>query len=306
MRESGPSFDSSPRTIPIFCPQISSRSFGRIALGFLDAQHLSEPVHWHADQLERCGSVKEMLAFYILVLFRILGFFANAPIFSQKRLPTLWKIASSILVVLILSPLLNPRPMILNPLWLALAVVWETGLGFIFGLVLSCSVGAAVSAGSLIDTQMGFANASILGPSGDQAEPISASFLKLCFLLLCLVSGAHLVLIRILLESFAWFPVGMPLHRFDDLATFGFALSSQFFASVLWLALPVSLALLMGEVCIAFLSRLMPQMNMLISAAPFRVILGFVVLSTALPLILQVMSDILSAQFSLLGFICVW
>ena len=237
--------------------------------------------------------MKGWLLFYLLVLVRILALFSSMPLINQKKLPSIWKVAVALLFTLILAPLLTPREFQPHPVWVVLAVIWEGVVGLSLGLVFTSAVGAVLSAGSLIDMQMGFSNASILNPGGDQPEPLVASFYRSLFLLSALVGGFHLAMIRVLLESFNWFPVGVVLHRFKDLGTFGLLVVDKFFVSLVWMVLPVSLALLAVEVCLAFLSRVLPQMNMLIAAAPFRVLAGFVLLILALPLTLDLMSKVL-------------
>ena len=243
--------------------------------------------------------MKAVVVFYLLVLVRILAFFTSMPLFNQKKLPAVWKVGLAILVTTVLMPLIPPRVYQLHPIWVAAAVLWEGVVGLSFGLLMVGAVGAVLSAGSLVDTQMGFANAGILNPGADQPEPLTASFFKLLFLLACLLAGYHLVLLRVLLESFTWFPVGMVMHNFKSLGAFGMAIVGKFFVSTLWLVMPICLALLTVEVCIAFLSRLLPQMNMLIAAAPFRVLAGFILVALTLPLILDTMSDLMVSQLQL-------
>lgn len=237
--------------------------------------------------------------FYLLVLVRILAFFSMMPLFDQKRIPAMWKVAVGVLFTIIVIPMLTPMPFTVNVVWIAFAVLWEAVLGFCFGMVFTTAVGAVLSAGSLVDMQMGFANAGILNPGGEQPEPLIASFMKTLFMLSCLVGSAHLAMVRILLEGFHWFPVGAILHRFQTVAQMGMALIGQFFTSILWLVLPICLALLASEVCIAFLSRLIPQMNMLISAAPIRSLAGLMLVTFTLPFILESMSDVMTAHFNI-------
>ena len=243
--------------------------------------------------------MKALVLFYILVLVRILAFFTSMPIFNQKKLPAIWKVGLAALITLILMPLIPPRTFQLHPVWITAAVIWEGIVGLTFGLLMTGAVGAVLSAGTLLDTQMGFANAGILNPGADQPEPLIASFYKMMFLLCCLVAGFHLALLRILLESFSWFPVGMIMHNFKSLGAFGMAVVSQFFVSIMWLVLPICLALLTVEVCVAFLSRLLPQMNMLIAAAPFRVLAGLILVALTLPMTLDTMSDLMVSHLQL-------
>ena len=63
--------------------------------------------------------------------------------------------------------------------------------------------------------------------------------------------------------------------------------------------MPICLALLTVEVCVAFLSRLLPQMNMLIAAAPFRVLAGFILVALTLPMTLDTMSDLMVSHLQL-------
>lgn len=236
-----------------------------------------------------------MVVFYLLVLVRVLAFFSVVPLFSQKKIPALWKVGTGVVVTLLILPLLSPRPLPANPGWLCLAILWESAVGMSFAMIMTCSLGAVLSAGSLIDTQMGFANSGVLNPAGEAPEPITAAFYQTIFLLLCLKASYHLYLLRIFLESFHWMSVGMILDKFEKLSQMGLLLFGQFFVSVAWLVLPVSLALLASEVCLAFLSRLIPQMNMLIAAAPIRVLAGLFLVSLSMPVTLNAMSGVVES-----------
>lgn len=114
--------------------------------------------------------------FYLLVLVRILAFFSMMPLFDQKRIPAMWKVAVGVLFTIIVIPMLTPIPFTVNVVWIAFAVLWEAVLGFCFGMVFTTAVGAVLSAGSLVDMQMGFANAGILNPGGGAAGAAYCQF----------------------------------------------------------------------------------------------------------------------------------
>ena len=245
--------------------------------------------------------MKALIVFYLLVLVRLLAFVSSFPMLTQKQIPNIWKVGLGISLTVIVAPMLSVTSISLHPVWLVFAILWEIVVGATFGLIVTVSAGASIAAGSLLDTQMGFANSGLLNPAGDKPEPMTASFYQTLFALAALSGSLHLLIVRMLVESFTWFPCALLFHRFDSLLQLGFALIHSFFLSVVWLALPVALALLATEVCLAFISRLVPQMNMLIAAAPIRVLGGYTMITMALPVTLSTMSDLLQVSARMAG-----
>lgn len=239
--------------------------------------------------------------FYALVVARTLAMFSAMPMLKSEHVPKIWKILLGCGFGLIMGSWLIPTPVVCAPPLVVFHLIWEMVVGFTLGFVVQLAVGAAVTAGTLLDFQVGYANSGLLNPGGDKPEPLTASFYQVLLLLLALKLNFHLLLVQLLAGSFERFPVGAVVEGLPHLLEVGQQAFAGFFSAALWLALPISVSLLTAEIAIAFLSRLMPQMNMLIAAAPLRVMAGLVIISAALPITLGGMSRLLDWSFELAG-----
>ncbi|MCA9797458.1 MAG: flagellar biosynthetic protein FliR, partial [Candidatus Eremiobacteraeota bacterium] len=146
--------------------------------------------------------MKELAAFYVLVFARNLAFCASSPIFRSEHVPKSWKVLTAAALTFVLAAWLPVRPLQLHWLIFTFSLFWEMAIGFVFGTVVNLGVAAAITAGALIDTQVGFANSGLLNPGGDKPEPLTASFYQTLILLLALTMDFHLILLRLLAGSF--------------------------------------------------------------------------------------------------------
>ncbi len=93
---------------------------------------------------------------------------------------------------------------------------------------------------------------------------------------LFVLTGAHLQLAALLAQSIDAFPVGQ-LPALNDPMQLVLAAGSLFTLGLAFAA-PVMVALLLTDLAIGVASRNMPQVNVLILAIPFKVIVGYLVL----------------------------
>ena len=236
-----------------------------------------------------------------LVFLRLLGFIVSAPVLNNKQLPVALKVLMAALLTGVMLPMLEAPNLTPTLGTMVAAGLWELLLGLGLGTVTNFTVATAATAGTIADYQMGFGNSGMLNPAGDQSQPMMASFYQVLMVLVALATNLHLALTRILLESFYWLPCGLPDTRHARLLGVIAESAGNFFMASVWLALPVTIGLLSVEVAVAFLSRLLPQMNMLIAAAPVRVLAGLVLVSLSLPLTTEVMARVLQGGIDILG-----
>ena len=237
-----------------------------------------------------------------LVLVRTLAVVLTVPGLGGAQIPGVFKILLGAALAVLLFPLIPPVHLKDGPGELALAVFWEVVVGTILGTTVSIMVFAALAAGSAVDIQAGLANATLLDPGGGGSEPLLASFYQGLILLVMFASDAHLGVLMGLARSFEWLPLGAPAHA--NLMALGNLYQQAFtgfFAVVLALILPVMVGMLGVEAAIAFLSRTMPQVNMLLVAAPMRILAGWFLVGISLPVTLQTMDQLMYTSIRLLG-----
>lgn len=237
-----------------------------------------------------------------LILVRTSAMILTVPGLGGHQVPNLVKILLSACFAVLLFPLIPPPDLHGSPSGLAMAVLWETLVGTSLGTAVSAMVFAALAAGSAVDLQAGLANATLLDPGGSGSQPLLASFYQGLFLLAMFASDAHLGILQGLAHSFHWLPLGAPATpHFASLGSLLQQAFSGFFAVTLSLCLPVMVGMLGVETILAFQSRTMPQVNMLIVAAPLRILAGWFLVGVSLPVTARTMDQILDSTVRLLG-----
>lgn len=173
-----------------------------------------------------------------------------------------------------------------------LAIAGELLVGAVAALALHAAFAVAALAGDWIAQAMGLGFAMAVQPGGPPSPVISALFALLMWALF-LGLGGHLLLIRLLVESYAAMPVAGTLFEPGRLMAIagwgGFAIASGFMA-----ALPLGGALLLVNVALAVAARSAPALNLFAVGFPLMLLAGI----AALPLLLPGLADSFTAALA--------
>ncbi|MCE5326299.1 MAG: flagellar biosynthetic protein FliR [Planctomycetaceae bacterium] len=223
-----------------------------------------------------------------LVLARVSGFFAMLPIFGHGMTPMIVRVGIA-LTVTMFTAIAQPCPasLIASPVHWLQATVWmlqEATLGLALGLGVRLVFTAAQQGGFVIAQQIGFTDAGVIDPvTGEEADPIP-QLIELLFILLFLAAGGHLLLIRMVVDSYHWFP---PATAPDLGALAGGVLDAGAVMLLLAvkLAAPVLAAFLILASVLAVLARVMPEINILFESYPLRVGAGYMLAIGVVPVL---------------------
>lgn len=148
----------------------------------------------------------------------------------------------------------------------------ELFVGLAIALSLQLAFAAILWAGRAIDIQAGFGLAMIADPTTQAQMPLAGTvFAYAAAIIFFTMGGAH-DLLALWVATLDFMPMGHGIYRGDASALFG--LISALFAMGLGLVGVVMLVLFLLDLTIAFMSRTLPQMNVLL--------LGFQVKSMAM------------------------
>ncbi len=136
-------------------------------------------------------------------------------------------------------------------------------------------------AGQTIGQLMGLGFASMVDPQNGVQVPVVSQFYTIVAVLLFLAFIGHLVLIEVLVDSFRTLPVGqdLPPASLWTLATW----AGQLFVGAVLIALPAVAALVVINVAFGVITRAAPQLNIFAVGFPVTLMLGFAVMTLALP-----------------------
>lgn len=214
-----------------------------------------------------------------MIVLRLLGFVCLAPIFSHPAIPRKWMVVLAVAMALSVPARLNGSP------WMPAGVssfllygVGEFALGAVIGYTAQLIFMGVQLGACHIGQQMGLSLGEVFNPEwpggGGVVEAAFGFFAMVVFLLI----GGHRALIHSLLGSFTLLP---PACGFSggEFLNFIVVMLSAGFVLGLKVAAPILVAMLLATVAMGFLQKSVPQLNLLTTHLPVRVLLGLAVLA---------------------------
>ena len=174
------------------------------------------------------------------------------------------------------------------------ALLGQALIGLLIGFVVSLIFVAVRVGGDLIDYQMGFTQAATFNPQFNETVSPIANFQYRYALVLYLIANGHWLLLAALERSFVTLPVAQlsVAHiagSFTDIS-FGMLVAG------LQIAAPAAAVLLVTDIAFAFLNRAMPSMQVFFVGMPVKVLVGFVVVIAAVPLLTYSVSNLVTGS----------
>lgn len=215
------------------------------------------------DVLVLIGRLPLMLPLFAMVLLRISGLMITAPIYGSQVIPIRVRAMFAVGISLAVFPVVSMRV----PADVTLAGViggafGELLIGLIMGLGLSLVFMGAELAGMVIGQQAGLSLGQVFDPvTGTEVTTLGQVFFVVAMLIFLIVGG-HRELMRALLDTYEVIP---PLsYRFSDsMLDMTVDLMRGSFILAMRLAGPALISLLIASLVMGFLSRTMPQLNIL-------------------------------------------
>ena len=218
----------------------------------------------------------EYLSAAVLVMVRLSGLVAFAPVFSSAAIAPRIKAGFVIAVTVLLAPAVSSVPgarAVLDPP----ALLGELGVGLLLGLSLMLLNEALTLAGTLLGLQFSFSLVNLLDPNSMIETAALGQMLGWLGVLVIIGSGLDRSLLAAVVRSFSAVPVGQAIMH----ARTGQALAMMaggIFLAGLQLAAPVMAAAMTVEVTVALIARLSPQLPAMALSIPLKTMVSYVVL----------------------------
>jgi flagellar biosynthetic protein FliR len=227
---------------------------------------------------------------FMLVLARVSGLFALAPVFSAKVIPVRVKLLVALAVSLAATPLATRSAVPADVGVLATLVLKELLIGVAMAFAVAVVFGAIALAGGLIDLTVGFSFSSIVDPLGNAQVSVIGHFYSLAATAVFLAIGGHTLLLGAFVRSFEVLPVER-MPDFPDLTVAVLRTAGGLFAVGLQIAAPVVVTLLVTDVAVGFLARVAPAMNIFGIELPAKVAAMFALLVVTAPFLVTAFAD---------------
>lgn len=238
-------------------------------------------------------------AFYWPFL-RIGALFMAAPIFGARTVPVRVRIILASLTTILLYPNMPDTSEIdpLGPEGIVIALQ-QILIGVLMGMTLQIMFAALVMSGMISATTMGLGFASTVDPqNGVQVTILGQYYLIMATLLFLSIDG-HLLLLRVLADSFLAIPLSggmLPMQVLWNLVIF----SAEMFLTALLISLPIMVGVLLVNLGLGVITRAAPQLNIFAVGFPATMLTGFVLVLLCQPLLAPLLMDLFSNSFDFL------
>ena len=227
--------------------------------------------------------------YFLLVFARLSVVFLLMPGISAAYVPARIRLMLALLVTLISLPLvqhyLPNQPE--SAAELVKLIFFEVVMGALIGTVIQMVMTALNLAGMVISRSAGLMNAFVDDPISNSQSAIVISLLNVMAVVLIFSSGLHGFMIMAIVDSYSLISPNEPFLMGDLLNTVVTVLNKSFHIG-LQIASPFLMYALVFQVTMGVMSRLSPQMNIFFVALPLQILLGFALLTIALPAMMLV------------------
>jgi len=206
-----------------------------------------------------------------------------APGWGEQTTPAMMRLGVAVLVVATLAPTLagNAPAMPRDITGAIPMVITEVIIGLILGLGARLMMSALQVAGATVGLASGLGFAQQVDPIASQPAAIFSGFFSMMGVVLIMSAGLHRVMIEAAADSYVLFPPGA-FPPIGDASTFVIDAVSNSFRLGIQIAAPVLIFSLVFNVALGLISRLIPQVQVFMTAMPLSVMLGLAVTALGL------------------------
>lgn len=203
------------------------------------------------------------LPLFAAVLFRISGLVMTAPIYGSRLVPLRIRAALAFAAAAVITPLVRTAaPAELSLSAVVAAGMSELAVGALIGLTLAIFMTGAEVAGTVAGQQAGLALSRVVDPTLAEQTSVLGQVYAITLTLIFLVAGGHRAAMAAVLDSYRVIPLFSFQWGGSGVDLLVRALTAAFILGIR-LAGPVLIALFLTGTAMAFLSRTMPQLNIL-------------------------------------------
>jgi flagellar biosynthetic protein FliR len=219
-------------------------------------------------------------------------------IFGRGRIPTMFKIALSLMLAITVYGIIPPQEdiVISTILEYSLFILKEVFVGYVIGYIINIFLSVVIIGGEIMDLQVGISMSKIYDPSSNVSTGISGSFLNIFIILLFFSARGHLSLIQIFITSCKLIKIGsfsIPQDLFFNMV--------EMFSQILILSLKLSLPILAIEIIteagVGIMMKAIPQIQVFSVNIQLKLFVGLFLMMILVPSFSSFLESILTIMF---------
>ena len=229
---------------------------------------------------------------FVLVLGRISGLVASAPIFASRIIPMHIKALLAIALALLITPL-EWTSVVADPgniVNLLVLLGKELLVGLTLGLGVAILFAGLHVAGQIVSQMSAINLANVVDPAFNEEVTVFSQLFDVVALSAFLLIGGHRTVMSALLETFRWLPVSDVPFASGVVATLIDILTQSFLLGIR-AAAPTMVALFMAMLVLGLISRTLPQLNILVVGFSVNTVVLIATLAVTLGGIVWIFQD---------------
>jgi flagellar biosynthetic protein FliR len=213
---------------------------------------------------------------FLMVLLRISGLVIVTPVFSAEMIPTKVKGSIVLMLSLITFPTLKARGLVPDPSSMSEIVMIGAGevfIGFLIGFMVLLVITLFQVSGQFYSIQMGFGIINVFDPLAEASVPIISQLKTLLMTVLFLLIDGHHYVLRAVMKSYEY----LPTARLIDVEYLLWEITTKFdelFKIAFLIGLPLIGVVFLISTTLGILTKLAPQMNVMILGFGLKVLVG--------------------------------
>jgi len=219
---------------------------------------------------------------FMIVFIRIVIMMMFIPVFGSPTVPWIAKMGFCGFLALIVTSNLNLDISGLGSAELFISIVRDFLIAIAIGLVVRFIFDGIQLAGEYISYQMGLTVMNIIDPLSNTQIPIVSQLKQLLALLIFFAVDGHHYLIKAVVSSFEYVPVGSQMFGQQFLKEV-IKVSGRIFLIALQLSSPILVAMFVTNVAMGIIARAMPQINIFVLSFPVYIGLSLIIMGVFMP-----------------------
>lgn len=211
------------------------------------------------------------------IFLRLLGMFLLIPGFSHNAIPMKMKLLLSVVTALGLYPVLKPFVPAMSPdmLVMMVAVIREVVIGFVMGLAAYITFEALALGAQFVGSQMGFGASGLFDPMSQTQSSVLVALKGWIVLMIFFGLDIHHQILYLFITSFE-FSHRIHVEGIGSMAAVSefIRLSGKLFVMAIQVSAPFTFLVFALNAAIGVLSRMLPQMNIILFSFPITITLG--------------------------------
>ena len=234
---------------------------------------------------------------FALILLRMSSFVVSAAIFNSASISVPLKILFSLVLTLVMFGPIATNDVLVSVKEsqndILLLAGREVLIGLVLGFVTRLFFFAVSMAGEIVSISMGLGQAQLYNPmSGGMGNAMEQFYIVISTLVFLAFNGHHLMIMG-LVESFQSAPLAQMSFATGTLAEIVYK-TQDYFVIGIKISAPILISMTIVQFGIALLSRVVPQINVLVTTASLTVVLGFLIMFISLPLLVMQMGGMIT------------